>query len=138
MHGTGERMSVINKFVADNPVVSVRQVTLKFSEVTTRDRPQCVPEKKLSKKVGRAFMFYLRPRFYRYLPPDERPVDWEKYAADDEILWQDEKKVAEAKEDSKSDLNSVDMNSSKAATNDGMDTGDEDDDASSIHLGIPT
>ena len=67
--GTGERMNVINRFVDDHPTISVRQVTLRLTEITTRVKPACVPESKdKSKKGGRAFMFYLRPCFYKYLP----------------------------------------------------------------------
>jgi hypothetical protein len=80
--GTGERMKLINQFAEEHPTVSVRQVTLKLGEITTKDLPGCVnaPEK----KSGRAFMFYLRPRFYKYLPAEDRPQGWEKYAEIDE------------------------------------------------------
>ena len=88
-HGTGERMKLINAFVEENPAISVRQVTLKFSDITTRTMPACIPPPE--KKSGRAFMFYLRPRFYKYLPEDERPENWEKYAAEDDALWKQEK-----------------------------------------------
>jgi hypothetical protein len=92
-NGTGQRMNLINKFSEENPTVSVRQVTIRFGEVTTKDRPACikpVENKDKEKKVGRAFTFYLRPRFYHYLPPDERPENWETYAAMDEKAWEDE------------------------------------------------
>jgi hypothetical protein len=86
--GTAERMKVINKFVEDYPDVSVRQVTFKFSEVTTKDCPPGItpPEK----KSGRAFQFYLRPRLYIHLPVEERPQDWERLMEEDEILWKKE------------------------------------------------
>jgi hypothetical protein len=92
-YGTGERMKVINAFVDDHHSVSVRQVTMRFSEVTTRERPGCIPDVKFVKKTGRAFMFYLRPCFYKYLPPSERPVDWEQYAMDDERLYEEEREL---------------------------------------------
>ena len=92
-YGTGERMKVINAFVEDHPAVSVRQVTMRFSEITTRDRPGCIPDVKFVKKSGRAFMFYLRPCFYKCLPASERPVNWEQYAADDERLYEEEKEL---------------------------------------------
>jgi hypothetical protein len=92
-YGTGERMKVINVFVEDHPAVSVRQVTMRFSEITTRDRPGCIPDVKFVKKSGRAFMFYLRPCFYKCLPSSERPVNWEQYAADDERLYEEEKEL---------------------------------------------
>lgn len=87
-HGTGERMKLINDFVEENQSVSVRQVTMKFAEVSTKTRPECIPEPE--KKSGRAFMFFLRPRFYHLLPEDERPDRWEFYKAEDEALWKKE------------------------------------------------
>ena len=57
-----------------------------FDAMLAAEPPPPEPEK----KQGRAFMFYLRPKFYKYLPPDERPNDWEKYAAEDEIKWRQE------------------------------------------------
>ena len=36
--GTNERMKVINGFVKDHPKTSVRQVTLKFSELVTKEK----------------------------------------------------------------------------------------------------
>jgi hypothetical protein len=87
-HGTGERVNVINQFVEDYPTISIRQVTMKLSEITTRERPPWIPEPE--KKQGRAFMFYLRPRFYPLLPEDERPEGWEAAAAEDEVKWKEE------------------------------------------------
>jgi len=83
--GTSERMKVINTFVEDYPDVSVRQVTFKFSEITTKECPPGItpPEK----RSGRAFQFYLRPRLYHILPVEERPADWERLKKNDEILW---------------------------------------------------
>jgi hypothetical protein len=92
-YGTGERMKVINAFVDDHQSISVRQVTMRFSEITTRERPGCIPDVKVVKKTGRAFMFYLRPCFYKYLPPSERPVNWEEYAFEDEKLYEQEKEL---------------------------------------------
>jgi hypothetical protein len=127
MHGTGERMKLINQFVEDYPAISVRQVTMKFSEITTRERPPCVPEVKVKvrKKTGRAFMFYLRPAFYRFLPMDERPQDWEHYALIDEEQFekeQEEKKTTPGKE-AKSEISSV-ADSNLAGTQ-SDDDGDE-------------
>lgn len=94
--GTGERMRLINQFVEDNPTISVRQVTMKLADITTRDRPRCISESE--RKGGRAFMFYLRPCFYKHLPASERPEGWEKYAAEDEKVWQeDEQRNSEDK-----------------------------------------
>ena len=87
-HGTNKRMQVITDFARDHPTTSVRQVTFKFSEVVTRVIPACAgaPEK----RFGRAVSFYLRPRFYHYLPVEDRPKNWEKYAKEDELAWKEE------------------------------------------------
>jgi hypothetical protein len=87
-HGTGERMKLINQFAEEHPTTSIRQVTLKLGEITQKEPPPCID---MNGKKARAFMFYLRPKFYKFLPPEERPKDWEKYAAEDEIKWQKEK-----------------------------------------------
>jgi SLIDE len=93
--GTWEREKFAKDFAADHPTVSMRQVSMKLTEVTTRDRPACVEE--TVKKAGtRAITFYLRPRYYKYLPEDERPPDWERYAAADEALAATEAKQAAA------------------------------------------
>ena len=93
--GTAQRMKLINKFVEDYPDISVRQVTMRFTDITTKDCPPGItpPEK----KSGRAFQFYLRPKFYAYLTADDKkPENWEKLMADDEILFvkeQEQKKL---------------------------------------------
>ena len=116
-NGTGERMKLINEFAEENPTVSVRQVTLRLGEITTKDIPGCIapPEK----KGGRAFMFYLRPRFYKHLPPEERPKGWEKYAEEDTIKWQQEKAARKMAPSSKSDIteNSVTSDKMESAGN---------------------
>lgn len=88
--GTRKRMQVIQDFSKENPVVSIRQVTFKFSDITTRDRPGCIQEVEKPKGKGRAFIFYLRPKFYPLLPENERPKDWEKYAKEDEVRYEEE------------------------------------------------
>jgi len=93
-HGTRKRMQTIEDFCKAYPTVSVRQATFKFADITTLTRPACIPEPPKPKGKGRAFLFLLRPRFYHLLPENERPLDWEKYAAEDEILWKDECKKA--------------------------------------------
>ena len=40
--GTAERMKLINQFAEEHPTISVRQVTLRLNEITTRDMPGCV------------------------------------------------------------------------------------------------
>ena len=127
--GTGERMKLINTFAEDFPEASVRQVTIRLGEITTREMPKCVvpPEK----KGGRAFMFYLRPCFYKYLPEDERPDDWERYAEEDEQRWleeQDETKASpKASSDNASDTNFSTANgiSPSVAEDDEDETEDE-------------
>ncbi len=89
-NGTRKRMQTINQFVADHPEASIRQVTFKFADLTTKDRPSCVPQPEKPKGKGRAFTFYLRPRFYHMLPEEERPKDWERYAKEDEVKWREE------------------------------------------------
>lgn len=99
VNGTGERVAVINQFVEDHPTISIRQVTLKMTEMTMRERPAWVPEHTRKQGAGRAFMFYLRPRYYHYLPEDERPDNWEAIAAEDERQYQREKeRLAEARQ----------------------------------------
>lgn len=89
-NGTSQRMDIINEFIKDHPETSARQATIKFAELTTKDKPQCValPGKKSGK--GRSVIFYLRPRFYHMLPEAERPDGWEGAAQADEVLWQEE------------------------------------------------
>lgn len=87
--GTWERQKLVNDFVAEHPTISMRQVALKLAEITTRERPVCVEEP--AGKVGRAVTFYLRPRYYKYLPEAERPPEWERFAALDEELWAQQK-----------------------------------------------
>jgi hypothetical protein len=100
-NGTGERMKLINTFVEEYPDISVRQVTMKFSDITSKTLPSWIPPPE--KKSGRSFMFYLRARFYHLLPENERPNDWEKLAEEDELLWKQEqlekKKEKEQKEE---------------------------------------
>lgn len=122
-HGTGERVNVINQFVEDHPTISIRQVTIKLSEITTRDRPAWIPEPE--KKQGRAFMFYLRPRFYKYLPANERPADWEALAEEDERKWQEEEAQA-----------ATDKKKKEEKMKDMME-GTDSDDGSSMNGGMP-
>lgn len=89
-YGTSQRPQLISKFIEDNPSISNRQATLKFTEITVRQRPAHIP--KVEKKgPGRAFLFYLRPCFYKHLAPSERPENWEQYAAEDLVKWEEEK-----------------------------------------------
>lgn len=88
--GTNKRMKTIEDFSRDFPGASVRQVTFKFADITTRDRPACIEAKPERTGPGRSFDFYLRPRLYHLLPPDERPSDWERYAKEDELRYKAE------------------------------------------------
>ena len=97
--GTGERMKVIQKFAEDHPTVSQRQVTIKFAEIAVRERPPCIPDVKFVKKAGRAFMFYLRPAFYKHLAPEDRPENWEQLAAEDELKMKQEAEEKKNKND---------------------------------------
>lgn len=121
--GTGERMKLINAFVEDHQSISVRQVTMRFAEITTRERPGCIPDVKVVKKSGRAFMFYLRPCFYKFLPPSERPVMWEEYAFEDEKLYEEEKELRQMNVS----ITREDGNSKMQSTDDGDETEDESD-----------
>ena len=144
VNGTAQRMKLINKFVEDYPDISVRQVTLKFSEVTTKDCPPGVapPEK----KSGRSFQFYLRPRFYDKLrAEDGRPSGWEELKVADDELWEkqkarkgkekkaakqakDGKSLAAAAPSSKDDSNTVssELVAESVATEDGDETEDDE------------
>jgi SLIDE len=127
--GTGERMNLITQFVVDHPTISVRQVTMRLSEITVRQKPECVIESEKSKKAGRAFMFYLRPCFYKCLPASERPKGWEKYAAEDAIKYQEDqekRKRARAAKNAANGLNS-DAGSDDGQRSDGTDNDDEDE-----------
>jgi hypothetical protein len=120
--GTAERMKIINKFVEDYPDVSVRQVTFKFAEITTKECPPGItpPEK----KTGRAFQFYLRPRLYYILSPDDRPKDWERLMKEDELLWVKEVDARD-KEEKEKNHKMKQMMSSKSNSpvpNDNMDS----------------
>lgn len=130
--GTGERMKLINTFAAENPTISVRQVTIRLGEITTRERPECVVPSE--KARGRAFVFYLRPRYYKYLPEDERPKGWEKYAAEDEAIFQEEeaKKSSNGGKsdkdfDSTSDVKSDRASDAASSPPDPSDLGDGDE-----------
>jgi hypothetical protein len=83
-------------------------VTFKFADITTKDRPECVPKSEKPKGKGRAFIFYLRPIFYHLLAKEERPEDWERYAKEDEVIYKEEKRKAK-EEKAKKDKNMKDM-----------------------------
>ena len=100
IQGTNKRMELINQFALDYPDSSVRQVTIKFGEVTVKKRPECVNErpKEPIKRRGKGGVFYLRPRMYHLLPADEQPqCDWQKYADEDENIWEEEQRVEREK-----------------------------------------
>ena len=128
--GTGERMKLINDFAAEHPTVSVRQVTLRLGEITTKELPAGIEAPEKSGGRGRAFMFYLRPRFYKHLPPEDLPENWEKYAEEDERKWQLEqsaKKAAKAEKAEKAESVTSDRASVSPSVvdDDGEETEDE-------------
>ena len=94
--GTGERMKLINQFAEDYPETSIRQVTLKLGEITCKEPPACVD---MTGRKVRAFMFYLRPRYYKHLHPEDRPDNWEKFAALDDQLWEMEEEQKRLKKE---------------------------------------
>ena len=117
--GTGNRVEVINKFVEDYPTISARQVTLKFADVCAREKPVCVSEALVApkkKKMGRTFMFYLRPCFYKHLLPEHRPVDWEKYAAEDQLAWDREQQEGDNSKTSNGMPSPMEQLSSRASS----------------------
>mmetsp|Transcript_17420 Transcript_17420/g.37613 ORF Transcript_17420/g.37613 Transcript_17420/m.37613 type:complete len:1527 (-) Transcript_17420:110-4690(-) len=120
-NGTNQRMEVINGFTKDHPETSARQATIKFADLTTKDRPSCVPPpgKKVGK--GRSVTFYVRPRFYHMLPEEERPTGWEEAAQADELLWQEECD-AKAKAKAESDQKIRAMMTDKSGESDGEGT----------------
>ena len=89
-------MKLITQFAEDHPETSIRQVTLKLGEITCKEPPACVD---MTGRKVRAFMFYLRPRYYKYLYPEDRPDNWEKFAAFDDQLWEMEKEQKRLKEE---------------------------------------
>lgn len=117
-NGTNQRMDVINGFTKDHPETSARQATIKFTELTTKDKPSCVPPppKKIGK--GRSITFYVRPRYYHMLPEEERPSGWEESAQADESLWQEERE-AKANAKAASDQKMRAMVADKAGESDG-------------------
>ena len=98
-NGTHERMKLINNFVKDYPMTSICQVTIKFSEVVTKDLPKCIDPPK--KRSGSVFMFYLRPMYYDMLSESEHPDKLKKYAAEDEELFKQQSKIKAQVEDFK-------------------------------------
>ena len=127
--GTAKRQQLINKFIEENPTISNRQVTMRLAEIITKERPACVP--KPEGKCSR-FTIYLRPAFYKYLPEDERPPNWEPYAEEDEKMYNEEQ--AKMVSDEPDSIPSADSptsaervsSSDLAMTGEGDETEDED------------
>ena len=93
--GTRIRDEIIKEFTTYHPEASQRQCLIKFQELTTKHKPDCVPQPE-KVKGGRAWVFYLRPRFYHMLQENERPDGWEHAAAEDELLYTQECEKARA------------------------------------------
>jgi len=121
-YGIWKRDDFVQEFSADNPTISMRQVSIRLNEITTRDRPACISGEPPG-KTGRAVTFYLKPRYYRHLPPDERPPGWEKCAAEDEALWAREQEERLTKSGT----------STPAYGSDNNNGSDDDDDNSRSH-----
>lgn len=134
VNGTNQRVEIINGFTMSHPEVSARQATMKFSELTTKDRPSFVPPpgKKIGK--GRAVTFYLRPRFYHMLDEGDRPEGWEEAARADELLWQEE---CEAKAKSKAE-NDKKMRAMMAEKNEDSDGDQTHDTTSELNMSTLT
>lgn len=125
--GTDKRVDVINGFAQDHPQVSIRQSTIKFVDLTTKDRPSCLGEiKKEDRKgmgKGRKVKFYLRPKFYHLLSDNERPEGWEEAARQDELLFQEEEKSkAKAKKENEEKLRALMDDKSEDETQDSVNT----------------
>jgi len=120
-NGTNQRMDVINGFTKDHPQTSARQATIKFTELTTKDKPSCIPPPPKKVGKGRSITFYVRPRYYHMLSEDERPTGWEEEAEADELLWQEEQEV-KAKVKAASDQKMRAMIADKAGESDGERT----------------
>jgi hypothetical protein len=125
--GTDKRVDVINGFAQDHPQVSIRQSTIKFVDLTTKDRPSCLGEiKKEDRKgmgKGRKVKFYLRPKFYHLLSDNERPEGWEEAARQDELLFQEEEKAkAMAKKENEEKLRALMDDKSEDETQDSVNT----------------
>merc|ERR1711971_683472 len=103
--------------MGDYPETSARQATIKFKELTTKDRPSCVPPPTKKSGKGRSITFYVRPRYYHMLPEDERPTGWEEAAEADELLWEEEQE-AKAKAKAESDEKMRAMVADKAGESD--------------------
>jgi hypothetical protein len=95
-NGTRVRDEIIKQFTIDHPEASIRQCLIKFQELTTKYKPDCVPNPE--KASGRAWVFYLRPRFYHLLEEKDRPQGWESAAAEDEELYAKECEEKSSKE----------------------------------------
>lgn len=121
-NGTRARDDIIKQFTTDHPEASIRQCLIKFQELTTKYKPlDSIPQPE--KVSGRAWVFYLRPRFYHMLDEDERPHGWESAAVEDEELYAKECKA-------KADDEQEKAASEAAASN---DRGQYDDDASNLY-----
>ena len=122
--GTGHRMKVINEFAARHQTVSVRQATIKFADITVREPPSCVD---LTGVKLRTFMFYLRPAYYKYLPPEDRPENWEQFAEEDEAKLESEE-GGSVKKKSTNSSKKTSTDGESVASSDRLSTADTADD----------
>ena len=122
-NGTRLRDEIIKQFTSDHPEASIRQCLIKFQELTTKFKPDCVPQPE--KAAGRAWVFFLRPRFYHLLEESERPNGWEAAAAADEELYAKECVEKEAAEEQQKANNNLGLNKAAADC--------DDDDTSNVY-----
>jgi len=75
VNGTSSKHKLIKEFVNDFPNTSVRQATIKFSEIVTSIISQWVSPPEGKKP---SYHVYLKPSYYNLLPENERPNGWRK------------------------------------------------------------
>jgi hypothetical protein len=121
-NGTRLRDEIIKQFTTDHPEASIRQCLIKFTELTTKYKPVCVPEPE--KASGRAWVFFLRPRFYHMLPEEERPTGWEAAAEEDEARY-----IKECEEKARDEKAKAEKAEAISEENDD----DDDDDTSNVY-----
>ncbi|KAL7522328.1 hypothetical protein ACHAWX_007021 [Stephanocyclus meneghinianus] len=128
-NGTRMRDDIIKQFTKDHPEASIRQCLIKFMELTTKYKPDCVPEPE--KVAGRAWIYFLRPRFYHFLDEENRPDGWEAAAEEDEANYakECEEKALEEKANAEAaaEDNDADDTSNVYASTIGTDDSDNED-----------
>jgi len=75
VNGTSSKQKLIKKFVDDFPNTSVRQATIKFSEIVTKTIPRWVSPPQQKRPLHHV---YLKPAYYSLILEDDRPIGWRK------------------------------------------------------------